>query len=102
MNQPVENLEKGKFYGISRKHFHMNGLTIVDSEFYHYTDCPWHYHQNPHFALTTKGNLVETHKKKQIQLSAGCLLYNHSDEPHCNSKYSDIVSALHIDRYELV
>ena len=93
----MESLEKGKFYGTSGKHLRLNGITIVDSEFYHYTGCPWHYHQNPHFAFTTKGNLVETHKKKQIQLSAGCLLYNHSDEPHCNSGYSDIVSALHID-----
>jgi AraC family transcriptional regulator len=91
------NLEKGKFYGTSTKPFQLNGLTIVDSKFYHYTNCPWHYHQNAHFAFTTKGNLVETHKKKQIQLSAGCLLYNHSQEPHCNSKYSDLVSALHID-----
>ena len=35
--------------------------------------------------------------KKQIQLAAGCLLYNHSNEPHCNSAYSEVVSALHID-----
>jgi AraC family transcriptional regulator len=93
----MENLEKGKFYGISKKQFFLNGLTIVDSGFYNYTNCPWHYHQNAHFAFTIKGNLVETHKKKQIQLSAGCLLYNHSDEPHCNSKYSDLVGALHLD-----
>ena len=93
----MKNLEKGKFYGTSKKHFHLNGLTIVDSEFYHFSDCPWHYHENPHFAFTTAGNLVETHKKKHIQLSAGCLLYNHGDDPHCNSEYSDFVSALHID-----
>lgn len=93
----MENLEKGKFYGNSKQQFHVNGLTIVNSEFYHYTDCPWHYHQNAHFAFTTRGNLIETHKKKQIQLSGGCLLYNHSQEAHCNSKYSEFVSALHID-----
>ena len=93
----MKNLEKGKFYGTSGKHFCLNGITIVESEFNHYTDCPWHYHKNPHFAFTTKGSLVETHKKKQFQLSAGCLLYNHSDEPHCNSGYSDLVTALHID-----
>ncbi len=93
----MESLEKGKFYGNSKKQFYVNGLTIVDSQFHHYTDCPWHYHQNAHFAFTTQGNLIETHKKKQIQLSAGCLLYNHSQEAHCNSKYSEFVSALHID-----
>jgi AraC family transcriptional regulator len=93
----MENLEKGRFFGISKKQFNLNGLTIVDSEFALYTDCPWHYHHNAHFALTTKGNLVETHRTEQFQLSAGSLLYNHSQEPHCNSKYSDLVSALHID-----
>ena len=93
----MENLEKGKFYGNSKKQFQINGLTIVDSEFQYYSACPWHYHQNAHFAFTTKGNLIETHKKKQIQLSPGFLMYNHSQEPHCNSNYSELVSALHID-----
>jgi AraC family transcriptional regulator len=93
----MENLEKGKFYGNSKNQFQVNGLTIVESEFYHYTNCPLHYHQNAHFAFTTKGNLIETHRKKQIQLYAGFLMYNCSQEPHCNSRYSDIVSALHID-----
>ncbi len=93
----MENLDKGKFYGNSKKQFHINGLTIVDSEFQDYSYCTWHYHQNAHFAFTTKGNLIETHKRKQIQLSAGFLMYNHSQEPHCNSKYSELVSALHID-----
>ncbi len=93
----METLEKGKFFGTSRKQFQLNGLTIVDSEFYNYSDCPWHYHENPHFAFTTGGTLLETHKSGTIQLSPGCLLYNHSQEPHCNSGYSDMVSALHID-----
>ncbi len=93
----MKRLEKGKFYGIAKKEFCLNGLTIVDSQFYRYQACPWHHHQNAHFAFTTKGNLVETHKKKQIQLAAGCLLYNDSDEPHCNSRYSSLAGALHID-----
>jgi AraC family transcriptional regulator len=93
----MEKLKKGKFFGNSRNEFHINGLTIVDSEFYHYTNCPWHYHQNAHFAFTTKGHLVETHKKREIQLSAGSLLYNHSQDPHCNSRYSEHVAALHVD-----
>lgn len=93
----MESLESGRFYGISRKHFHLDGLTIVDSGFNNYTGCPWHYHENAHFAFTTRGHLVETHKKKQIRLSPGSLLYNHSDEPHYNSGYSEYVSALHVD-----
>jgi AraC family transcriptional regulator len=93
----MENLEKGKFYGNSKTAFHVNGLTIVDSHFRCYSNCPLHYHQNAHFAFTTKGNLIESHKHRQIQLSPGCLLYNHSQEPHCNSNYSALVSALHVD-----
>lgn len=93
----MESLEKGKFYGNSKKQFQVDGLTIIDSQFYHYTNCPWHYHQNAHFAFTTQGNLIETHKKEQLQLSAGCLLYNDSQEAHCNSRYSQFVSAMHLD-----
>jgi AraC family transcriptional regulator len=93
----MESLESGRFYGISRKYFHLNGLTVVDSGFYDCPGCPWHYHEIAHFAFTTRGKLVETHKKKRIQLSAGSLLYNHSDEPHYNSDYSGYVSALHVD-----
>ncbi|MBV9962138.1 MAG: helix-turn-helix transcriptional regulator [Parafilimonas sp.] len=88
---------KAKFFGESKKQFQVNGLTIVDSIFNNYENCPWHYHQHAHFAFTTKGNLTETHKKQKLQLQAGCLLYNHSQEPHCNGNYSSVVSALHID-----
>jgi AraC family transcriptional regulator len=93
----VENLGKGTFYGDASKRFHVNGLTIIHSTFHHYTSCPWHYHQNAHFAFTTRGNLIETHKKGGIQLAAGSLLYNHSIEPHCNSHYAERVAALHLD-----
>src|SRR5690348_2672369 len=93
----MESLATGKFFGVSKKQFHINGLTIVESSFSHYTHCPWHYHQNAHFAFTTQGSLTETHKKKKLKLSAGSLLYNHSQEPHCNSGYSENVSALHVD-----
>jgi AraC family transcriptional regulator len=96
----MENLAKGKFYGIAKKQFIINGLTIVDSEFSHFRECPWHYHQNAHFAFTKKGRLTETHNSKKIHLSAGSLMYNHSQEPHCNSGYSAHVAALHVDIIE--
>ena len=86
-----------EFFGESKKQFNINGLTIVDSVFKNYEACPWHYHQNAHFAFTTKGHLTEKHRTKKIQLEAGCLLYNHSQEPHYNSNYDPVVSALHID-----
>lgn len=93
----MNNLEKGKFYGVSKKQWQFNGITVVDSVFHQFAYCPWHYHQNAHFAFTTAGNLVEEHRSKKLHLSAGCLLYNHSAEPHCNSNYSDFVSAIHLD-----
>jgi AraC family transcriptional regulator len=93
----MERLKKGKFYGNSRKQFNLNGLTIVDSEFTNFESCPWHYHENAHFAFTTNGNLIETHRKEKIQLSKGFLMFNNSQDPHFNSHYSENVSALHID-----
>lgn len=93
----MENFLKGKFYGSSSRQCLVNGLTIVHSSFHQYEFCPWHYHQNAHFAFTTQGTLIETHKKGEIQLAAGSLLYNHSLEPHCNSHYAEDVAALHVD-----
>lgn len=93
----MQTLQKGKFFGISKEQFSIEGLTTVNSSFHNYSHCPWHYHNNAHFAFTTKGTLTETHRSKKITLSPGCLMYNHSQEPHCNSNYSANVSALHID-----
>jgi AraC family transcriptional regulator len=93
----MQHLDKGRFFGVSKRQFYINSLIIVNSLFSNYSNCPWHYHQNAHFAFTTKGSLMETHRKKKMNLSAGCLMYNHSQEPHCNSDYSESVSALHID-----
>ena len=93
----MQTLQKGKFFGVSKEQFNIEDLTIVNSSFHNYSNCPWHYHNNAHFAFTTKGLLTETHRSKKINLSPGCLMYNHSQEPHCNDNYSANVSALHID-----
>jgi YesN/AraC family two-component response regulator len=93
----MKGLNNGEHYGKSKRVLHINGLTVMGSTYHNQTSCPWHYHQNAHFAFTTKGNLIETHKKHKINLSPGCLMYNHSQEAHYNSDYSELVSALHVD-----
>lgn len=93
----MQILKKGKFFGISKKEYSINGMTIAHSSYHHFSNCPWHYHNNAHFAFTTGGTLTETHKAQKINLYAGCLMYNHSQEPHHNSNYSENVSALHVD-----
>jgi AraC family transcriptional regulator len=93
----MHNLPKGHFFGSSRKEIYLNGLTVVESAYYGITDCPWHYHENAYFAFTTSGNLIEKYKQKELILSTGSLMYHHSQEPHCNSRYAPYVSALHID-----
>ena len=93
----MEKLGIARHFGADSKRLHVNGLTVVHSSFHYFASCPWHYHQNAHFAFTTGGTLKETHRKFRLSLQAGALLYNHSDEPHCNSDYSDHVSALHVD-----
>jgi len=93
----MEKLGIAKHFGTDSKRYQVNGLTLVHSSFHHFASCPWHYHQNAHFAFTTGGTLTETHRKFQLRLQAGSLLYNYSDEPHCNAEYSEHVSALHVD-----
>jgi AraC family transcriptional regulator len=93
----MKTLKNGDFFGIKKKEYKIKGITVVNSAFQNYADCPWHYHENAHFAFTTKGSLTEFHKNRRIDLSVGCLMYNHSQDPHCNSNYSENVAALHID-----
>lgn len=93
----MQILQKGKFFGTSKKQYYVNGITVIQSSFHNFSNCPWHYHNNAHFAFTTKGTLTETHRTKKIEVYPGCLMYNHSQEPHCNSNYSENVSALHVD-----
>ncbi|MBD2755891.1 helix-turn-helix domain-containing protein [Spirosoma validum] len=96
-NSVMDNLAKGQFFGHSRNEMVVNGLTVVQSAYHNLTSCPWHYHENAYFAFTTSGHLLETYKRKDIALSAGSLTYHYSQEPHCNSRYSPYVSALHVD-----
>jgi AraC family transcriptional regulator len=88
---------KGRFYGTSKTELLIDDLTIISSEYKNFHSCPWHYHENAHFAFTTGGTLIETHKKEALELSRGCLLFNNSQDPHFNSNYSELVSAIHID-----
>ncbi len=93
----MRNLEKGTFFGVSRKEIRINGLTFVESAYHGMDSCPWHYHENAYFAFTTAGSLVESYKRKEMALRAGSLMYHHSQEPHCNSRYAPYVAALHVD-----
>ena len=93
----MKTLQKGKFFGVSKEQYKFSGLTIVNSSFYNFSHCPWHYHTNAHFAFTLRGKLTETHRDRKIDLSAGSLVYNHSQDPHWNHDYSENVAALHID-----
>ncbi|UFH54742.1 helix-turn-helix transcriptional regulator [Spirosoma sp. KNUC1025] len=93
----MDNLARGTFFGVSKNATAVNGLTIVRSAYHNLRSCPWHYHENAYFAYTTSGTLIETYKRNELALSAGSLTYHHSQEPHCNSRYSPYVSALHVD-----
>ncbi len=91
------HLQRGHFFGTSRTILSSDGLSITDSTYKNFHECPWHDHENAHFAFTTGGSLTEIHKGCTHLLTPGSLLYTQSGEKHRNSNYSTSVSALHVD-----
>lgn len=75
----------GQFYGRNNQTLELRGLTLTDTE---YSDefVDWHYHENPHFTLITRGDLRQGTKRETYECSADTLLFHNSQEPHYNVK----------------
>jgi hypothetical protein len=46
----MKQLSTGQFYGQTNETFHLNGITLTDTEYTH-SKVDWHYHQNPYFTF---------------------------------------------------
>lgn len=75
----------GNFLGHTDKTLNFNGLTLTDTV-YSYQFVDWHYHENPHFALTIYGDFCEGTKRETFDCSVGTLLFHNTQEPHFNVK----------------
>ncbi len=64
---------------------HINGLTLTDTE-YSAAFVDWHYHENPHFTLITRGNVLQGTRRETYECSANTLLFHNRQEPHYSAK----------------
>ncbi|HYE73016.1 MAG TPA: AraC family transcriptional regulator [Blastocatellia bacterium] len=78
-------LATGQFYGETNQTLELDGLTITDTE-YSYEFADWHYHENPHFALITRGDILEGTRKGTYECPVDTLLFHNRQEPHYNIK----------------
>ena len=60
----MNKLSKGKFYGRQKKELLLPGILITETQYSTTDSFPWHYHENPYFALIRKGSSVEKNKKE--------------------------------------
>lgn len=92
----MKQLSTGQFYGQTNETFHLNGITLTDTEYTH-SKVDWHYHQNPYFTFILQGNVIEGNKKEIYHCSAGTLLFHNWQEPHYNIKPDGFTRGFHIE-----
>lgn len=78
-------LPTGQFFGETNQRLELAGLMITDTEYsYEFTD--WHFHENPHFTLITRGDIRQGTKRATYECPVDTLLFHNSHEPHYNIK----------------
>lgn len=92
----MKQLLTGQFYGQTNETFHLDGITLTDTEYTH-SKVDWHYHQNPYFTFILEGNVIEGNKKETYHCSAGTLLFHNWQEPHYNIKPDGFTRGFHIE-----
>ena len=93
----MNKLSKGKFYGRQKKELLLPGVVINETQYSTSDSFPWHYHENPYFALIRKGSSVEKNRKATNYCTPGTLLFHNSEDPHCNPKYNQPTMVFHLE-----
>jgi AraC family transcriptional regulator len=92
----MQQLQKGKYFGIHRKITESNGLIISDTEYTH-DKVDWHYHENIYFTFILSGRLYEGNKKESYDCIPGTLLFHNWQEAHYNIKPPGYTRGFHIE-----
>jgi AraC family transcriptional regulator len=78
-------LPTGQFFGQTNQAIQLGGLTLTDTE-YSYEFVDWHYHENPHLTLITRGDIRQGTRWETYECPADTLLFHNRQEPHYNLK----------------
>lgn len=86
----------GKFFGKNDQKVSFDGITVTDTK-YDYEFIDWHYHENPHFAFTIRGDFKEGTRRETFDCGTGTLLFHNYQEPHFNVKPAGITHGFQIE-----
>jgi AraC family transcriptional regulator len=89
-------LPTGQFFGQTNQALQLGGLTITDTE-YSYEFVDWHYHENPHFTLITRGDILQGTSRETYECPADTLLFHNQHEPHYNVKPSGLTRGFQLE-----
>jgi AraC-like DNA-binding protein len=92
MNDP----KPGTFFAPSGQTNSFEGITITETE-YDREFVDWHYHENPHFTLITRGVIKQGTRRETYDCSADTLLFHNSDEPHYSVKPAGITRGFQVE-----
>ncbi|MBK7225044.1 MAG: helix-turn-helix transcriptional regulator [Saprospiraceae bacterium] len=83
----MQKLDKEVYLGSKKYQFSNNqGVSIISTEYREQVSENWHSHQNAHITLFLKGGTIEKRKSEDHIVTAGSILFYHSDEVHLNQK----------------
>ena len=85
MRRVMDYLPTGQFFGHNNQTLQLGGLTLTDTE-YSYEFVDWHYHENPHLTLITRGDIRQGTRRETYECPADTLLFHNRQEPHYNLK----------------
>jgi len=104
----MRELKNGDHFGVNKIHARLPGVLLTEVEYTAATPVPWHCHEHAHFSFFLKGTLQEVNRKAQFHCSPGTLIFNNSQEPHCNTGHTPYTRHFHaevsdnwFERYEL-
>lgn len=89
-------LGKGTYYGKEKSVLIQSGVILSEYD-YHIPETEWHYHEHPYFMYLLEGNLMDINKASRVHCPRGSLLFYNWQEPHFNSKESDVARGFHIE-----
>ncbi len=85
----MDIFSSGNYLGTKIDSYKLPQIIITKAQYGSVENKGWHCHENAFFAYFLKGGNLESRKSKEIECSAGTLLFYNSLVPHCNKAYEN-------------
>ncbi len=81
----MNSLQNGQFFGENNQRRERSGLTLTDTV-YSRERVDWHFHENPHFTLITRGDIRQGTRREVFECPVDTMLFHNRQEPHYSIK----------------